>query len=469
MATRLLLAVFQFALLSNARPNSPGECQGRPLFAYEPRVDDFLSARVISNTLTRPRGIKFDSAGNLLVVQSGAGIAALTEVNDTSSCNGWEKRNVVSMQGLNHGIEIVGGFLYASTESTLYRWEYNANEAVVSGEPRVVVSGMSNSDHNTRTLLYQPGDPGYMIINRGSDSNIDIGAADIASGRSQVRRFALNRLNYDWMEGQLLGWGLRNGVALALGRDNRSLWEVENSADEVRYNGVDVHLNNPAEELNLLDLSNTNTSGPFYGYPSCFTVWNMTADIQTQTNLRTGDQFSIETGTERNDAWCQDPSNVARPVLSFMAHSAPLDMRFYSAPSDRQYAINTDWNDDAFISFHGSWNTRPPTGYGVIRVPWSTGTGRPEAESTSGNGYSFILQARDTTRCPSECIRPVGLAFDKRGRLFVSSDSTREIFVVESSDSPDATSSASKIPNISVTVILPAMLVLIIALFNPLD
>lgn len=33
----------------------------------------------------------------------------------------------------------------------------------------------------------------------------------------------------------------------------------------------------------------------------------------------------------------------------------------------------------------------------------------------------------DNTKCPSECLRPVGLAFDGKGRLFVSSDSTGEV------------------------------------------
>jgi glucose/arabinose dehydrogenase len=80
-----------------------------------------------------------------------------------------------------------------------------------------------------------------MIITRGSDSNIDTGSAEISSGRSQIRRFALNGTTYDWMEGELLGWGLRNGVGIALDSDGTSLWEVENSADQVYWSGVDVH------------------------------------------------------------------------------------------------------------------------------------------------------------------------------------------------------------------------------------
>ena len=42
-------------------------------------------------------------------------------------------------------------------------------------------------------------------------------------------------------------------------------------------------------------------------------------------------------------------------------------------------------------------------------------------------GYDFILHVPDLNACPNACVRPVGLAFDRLGRLFVSSDSTGEV------------------------------------------
>jgi hypothetical protein len=40
----------------------------------------------------------------------------------------------------------------------------------------------------------------------------------------------------------------------------------------------------------------------------------------------------------------------------------------------------------------------------------------------------------NVSACPTGCFRPVGLAFDGQGRLFMSSDSTGEIYVITSSD-----------------------------------
>lgn len=53
----------------------------------------------------------------------------------------------------------------------------------------------------------------------------------------------------------------------------------------------------------------------------------------------------------------------------------------------------------------------------------------------NGDNYEFIVQAQNLAACPDQgrCIRPVGLDFDRKGRLFVSSDSSGEVFVVEAS------------------------------------
>jgi hypothetical protein len=46
------------------------------------------------------------------------------------------------------------------------------------------------------------------------------------------------------------------------------------------------------------------------------------------------------------------------------------------------------------------------------------------------------------TNCPSKCFRPVGLAWDSKGRLWMTSDSTGEIYVLQKqSGTPTATAS----------------------------
>lgn len=48
----------------------------------------------------------------------------------------------------------------------------------------------------------------------------------------------------------------------------------------------------------------------------------------------------------------------------------------------------------------------------------------------------------DISKCPSACFRPVGLAWDRAGRLWMTSDTTGEIYVLQK-QSATPTSSAS--------------------------
>ena len=70
------------------------------------------------------------------------------------------------------------------------------------------------------------------------------------------------------------------------------------------------------------------------------------------------------------------------------------------------------------------------TGYKVSVIPFSNG--EPVAPSTSNTGYDDIMANHDVTTCYTDtCFRPVGLAWDSHGRLFMSSDVTGEIYAIE--------------------------------------
>jgi len=206
---------------------------------------------------------------------------------------------------------------------------------------------MSNSDHVTRTLLLSKKAPGTLIVARGSTSNIDDEASDITSGHSQIKSFnLLNRTGvYDFSnDGHLLGWGLRNDVGVDEEPVGGGIYSVENSADDVSRLGVDVHTNNPAEELNYLGTLNNNTSpnqGRNFGYPTCFSAWNVT-ELPQSSNITVGSQFSIGMPSATvNDNNCKN--NYVAPRLVFQAHMAPLDIKFNPAGTE------------AWITFHGSW------------------------------------------------------------------------------------------------------------------
>ena len=94
-----------------------------------------------------------------------------------------------------------------------------------------------------------------------------------------------------------------------------------------------------------------------------------------------------------------------------------------------------------------SRNRDTPIGYKLSVIPFSSGQPTDPANSTTA--AIDIISNPDLSRCPRNCLRPVGLAFDSRGRLFMTSDSTGEIFVITRTDgrSVDEAGPASGLPS----------------------
>jgi hypothetical protein len=102
----------------------------------------------------------------------------------------------------------------------------------------------------------------------------------------------------------------------------------------------------------------------------------------------------------------------------------------------------------AWVSMHGSWyalflltmfssnacrNRESPIGYKLSMVEFD-GNGSPRAATNSTTAAIDIVSNSNLTACPRGCFRPVGLAWDTQGRLYMSSDSTGEIYVITKTD-----------------------------------
>ncbi|KAG9230707.1 hypothetical protein BJ875DRAFT_471416 [Amylocarpus encephaloides] len=410
-------------------------CTLRPAYPA-PVLSNGWSGQLIYDDLDGPRGIVFDTSGNLLVVEQGEGIVHIS-LNDggTTCLNVANKRDVIDNDSLNHGIalSVDGRTLYASSSDAVYSWAYDPATGTVSGANQTLVTGMQNGGHTTRTLMMSQKYPGMLVVSRGSDGNIDIAATTLEYGHSQIRAFNVSNLTstsppYDFTtQGRRLGWGLRNSVGIAEEPTSGGIYSVENSADNMRRNGVEIRENNPGEELNFHGSLNETAEGDNYGYPNCFALWN--PEIPDVGTLTVGSQFALEQNSTVNDAFCNE-ERVA-PRLTFQAHTAPLDIVFQPNGSE------------AYVSFHGSWNRDDPSGYTISSIPFSKGS--PTAPANSSNSSRVIMANPENSRCPNACFRPVGLALDGAGRIFFTSDSTGELWVMAktSGDTPTPSTTTS--------------------------
>mmetsp|Transcript_10603 Transcript_10603/g.26553 ORF Transcript_10603/g.26553 Transcript_10603/m.26553 type:complete len:470 (+) Transcript_10603:79-1488(+) len=341
-------------------------------------------------------------------------------------------------KGLNHGLAVHNGFLFASTSDEVYRWPYEPGTWEDLGQGERVIYNMdmtgdpgpggglsSPLGHSTRTLVFD--NEGRLYISVGSLGNVD---GD--SYRSRIRRFeGLAEASFqgpalDFTRGEIFADGLRNEVGLAWANDSRSvLFGVENGMDNLARAdlGGDIHNDNPGEELNAFPVDQP---GKHYGYPWCFSEFKLAHPKAEGA----GAQWALEDQSVADDDYCKDVQRNVPPMHSMQAHSAPLGLAFYgsdwnSSSCEEPGALPCSYLGDAFVGFHGSWNRDEPTGHKVVRLAFDKGFTRVESEE------DFLWAEKDGPKWRTG-LRPVDIAFGPRGEMYVSSYKSGEILVVHS-------------------------------------
>ncbi|TRX91781.1 hypothetical protein FHL15_007334 [Xylaria flabelliformis] len=415
------------ALSQTALP-FPSSCSNVASARYPYTVDSAWQITKIASGLRQPRTIIFDPLGNMLVLQAMSGVSVHTFGSD--GCIN-STQTIIQNAGLNHGLSLTpdGKTLYVSSVTQVWAYSYDAATRQTSNQ-KTIITGMSPGGHSTRTVAVSPKNPNIILVSTGSNSNWDYASGNPSTGRACVKTFDITKApadgyNYN-TQGTMLAYGVRNEVALAFD-PNGHAWGVENSGDDFRrtVNGqsTDVHIDNPAEELNYFGDPESPRTPNWYGYPTCFTVWEPSLFRDT-TSLKTGSQFVVTPNATFNDASCNGISNP--PRLSFPAHIAPIGSVF-----DKN-------GTNLYVTFHGSWNRQPASGYLLAEVPFTKtaeGLYDPVAPPDSKTGYKTILSAQNPGSCnAAACWRPAGVSWDNAGqKLFVSSDNQAdgEIFVMQ--------------------------------------
>lgn len=120
----------------------PASCSGAGAPKFSSVLASGWKATKVLGGLTSPRSIVFDSAGNMLVVQSGKGISYHTMTADGCISS---TKTLISLNSLNHGIQLSadGKTLYASSMTQVYSWPYTASSGAV-GTRATIITGMFN-------------------------------------------------------------------------------------------------------------------------------------------------------------------------------------------------------------------------------------------------------------------------------------------------------------------------------------
>ncbi len=107
-------------------------------------------------------------------------------------------------------------------------------------------------------------------------------------------------------------------------------------------------------------------------------------------------------------------SSFDRINKGIQAHSAPLGLTFLG-----DTAFPSALRNGVTIALHGSWNRAQKTGYKVVYFPWDTTNQVPGAQSDFVSGWA---------NTSSNWGRPVDMAVDAQGSMFISDDGSGTIY-----------------------------------------
>jgi glucose/arabinose dehydrogenase len=269
-------------------------------------------------------------------------------------------------------------FYVASTDS-IVRFPYKNGDTKASGaaEKLVELTRGGYNQHWTRNILFSP-DGTKMFVSIGSETNADV--------EKDERRAAISVYDPDGKNHRIYAAGLRNPIGLAWNPKTGELWTAVNERDGL---GDDL----------VPDYVTSVKDGAFYGFPYAYIG-------QNEEPRRKG----------------ENPELVKKtivPDVLLTSHSAALGIAFYTGKN-----FPKEYQGDAFVALHGSWNRQKLTGYKIIRVRFKNG-------KLVGNGYEDFMTGWLPNEDSNEVWgRPVGLLVNSDGSLLVADDSGKKIWRV---------------------------------------
>ncbi len=343
------------------------------------KLPDGFHIAVFADNIDGARMLTFTPGGILLVSESGEGkVVALPDPRHTGKAD----RTVDVLSGLNepHGIAFYEGKLYVAENDKVRRYDWDEAN-LRAANPMTLTDLPTGGGHSTRSLLFHDG---KMYVSAGSSCNVCI--------EKDRRRATVMEFNPDGTGEKIFAKGLRNSVGLAVNPKTDTVW--------VTVNGRDWLGDNLPPET-IYDLGKGGGGTEDAGWPYCY-----------------GDRVPDPAFTKPGDTRCQ---SVLEPKVQMQAHSAPLGLAFYGGTM-----FPSEYRNNIFVAFHGSWNRSVPTGYKVVRIKLDD-KGQPV-----GGAQDFITGwlAPGETKKGRWMGRPVGIIFGSDGSMFLSDDAGGMIYRV---------------------------------------
>ena len=270
-------------------------------------------------------------------------------------------------------------WFYVANTDSIVRFSYKSGQTVAEGAPEKLVELTPGgyNQHWTRNILFSP-DGTKMFVSIGSATNVSVEA--------DPKRAAISVYDPDGKDQRIYAAGLRNPIGLAWNPKTGELWTAVNERDGLGDDLVPDYVTSVKE-------------GGFYGWPYSYIG-------QNEDPRRKG----------------ENPDLVKKsivPDVLLTSHSAALGILFYQGKM-----FPREYQGDAFVALHGSWNREKLTGYKIIRVRFKDG-------KLVGNSYEDFLSGWLPDENSNEVWgRPVGLLVASDGSLLITDDGANKVWRV---------------------------------------
>ncbi len=381
-------------------------------------------AAVVADSLGPARHITVAPSGDLYVeLHDGNAIdGSVVALRDVDGDGRFDEQRHFGPGLRGSAIAWRNNYLYVGADTKIVRFQMDGIALLPIGLPEVIVGHLPNAgQHSAKSFAF--GEHGEMYVHVGASTNA-CQRRDRVPGVPGLRpcpdlalnagiwKYDADRGGQQHSAGTRFATGIRHTVGLAWNPATHSLWAVQNGRDQLNIWPAFDDTENaelPAEELQEI------REGTDYGWPYCY--------FDPIQNTRV--QAPEYGGDGRKEADC---ARYTKPVATFPAHYAPLELLFYTGTQ-----FPEQYRNGVFVAFHGSWNRSPlpQGGYNVMFLPLNR-----EAAAGSARVFADGFAGTSAPSPGSAQHRPVGLAQAPDGGLYVSDDAGGRIWKISYTGTP---------------------------------
>jgi glucose/arabinose dehydrogenase len=339
---------------------------------------------LLTDQLEKPRLMAFLPNGELLIGSRSGKVYRLEPP--------YTKPEVlVELEDYPHSLAYRNGELLIAQTDGLYRAEFRPGQTHLNWDAAELLAALpSGGSHNSRTVAIGPDQRVYLSLGISSNCADEYLDPDYRFNDRRGGVLVLDESDRKprW---QIFSSGLRNPVGFDWHPQTHILYASNNGPDHLGYK-------QPPEYFAKL------TAGSFHGMP-----W-----------------YQFDGKTIQRDNCIRKPpprprSDVAIPVATFLARSAPMGVSFVP-----DTALDNRFQNNAVVALKGSWGTQPSGG-----MSGDKSTRRPPSikmvRFTDGEAVDVVDVVTGFQRADGQRLaRPVGVTIGPDGALYFTSDAHTE-------------------------------------------